>query len=88
MGNALAFGAYLYLDRDSLVGCRLPFFCLRIPANKVTPGSTVPGCRAKEKINQWIMFPNFLQLTGLCKRNCSLCRFQSLDTTDIGESCV
>ena len=35
----------------------IALFCLRIPANKVIPGSTVPGCRAKEKTNQWIMSP-------------------------------
>ena len=31
--------------------------CVSMPADKVIPGSALPGCRAKEKTGQWIILP-------------------------------
>jgi hypothetical protein len=33
------------------------FSCSRFPADKVIPGGTLPGCRAKEKAGQGIVLP-------------------------------
>ena len=49
MGNALAFGAYRYLDRDSLVGCRLPFFVSEFQPIKSPPGVQFQAAEPKRR---------------------------------------